>query len=217
MRREVSGAWLRLSASVLLMVGVALLAGCPALTAQRSRDPAPTPPVDRAAAEGALITGYLGTLLRVAQGTAAEQAEVLAATKNDYGAAPTPSRILRYALVLATPGHAGFDPVVAQRLLREVLANPETLLPAERALAHLQLATVEQHQALRADLKRAQSDNERSDRERIATLNRRLAAEADENARLKRALEEAQAKLDAIAKIEQGLNNRPPKPEGRSP
>jgi hypothetical protein len=194
-----------------------LLTACPTLTGQRTRDATPTPPVDRAATEGTLVSGYLTTLLKMSQGTAAEQAELLAATKNEYGAAPTPSRVLRYALVLATPGHGGFDPVGAQRLLREVVANPETLLPAERALAQLQLATIDQHQALRAEVKRAQSDNDRSDRDRIATLNRRLAAEADENARLKRALEEAQAKLDAIAKIEQGLNNRPPPPEGRNP
>jgi hypothetical protein len=177
----------------------------------------PEPRVDRAATEGAAVSGYLETLMRLSQGTAAQQAEVLTALRNDYTAAPTASRVLKFALALATPGHAGFDPVGAQRLLREVLASPETLLPAERSMAQLQLAMVDRHQALQADVKRAQSENDRSDRERISTLTRKLAAETEENARLKRALEEAQTKLDAIAKIEQGMKSRPPKPEGRNP
>ncbi len=191
--------------------------GCATLGTPGGREPAPEPRVDRAAAEGAVVSGYLETLTRLSQGTAAQQAEILTALRNEYTAAPTPSRVLKFALGLATPGHAGFDPVGAQRLLREVLANPETLLPAERSMAQLQLAMVDRHQALQADVKRAQSDNDRSDRDRISTLTRKLAAETEENARLKRALEEAQAKLDAIAKIEQGLKSRTPKPEGRNP
>ena len=77
---------------------------------------------------------------------------------------PTPSRVLRYAMVLSTPGHAGSDPVVAQRLLREVLASPETLLPAERALAFLQLQQVERQQSLQADVRRLQTGAERTTR-----------------------------------------------------
>lgn len=200
------------------IAGLALvLGGCASMSPQSRREPAPEPRVDRAAAEGAVVSGYLETLIRLSQGTAAQQAEVLTSLRNDYSAAPTASRVLKYGLALATPGHAGFDPVGAQRLLREVLANPETLLPAERAMAQLQLAMVDRHQALQADVKRAQSENDRSDRERIASLSRRLSAETEENARLKRALEEAQTKLDAIAKIEQGMKSRPPTPEGRNP
>jgi hypothetical protein len=206
----------RAARSVAACTLAAYLVGCAALGTPR-RDPAPEPRVDRTSAEGTVVSGYLETLLRLSQGSAAQQAEVMTALKNDYAAAPTPSRVLRYALGLATPGHTGFDPVGAQRLLREVLANPETLLPAERAMAHLQLAMVDRHEALTADAKRAQNESDRSDRERISSLQRRLAAENEENARLKRALDEAQAKLDAIAKIEQGMKNRTPQPEGRNP
>jgi hypothetical protein len=191
--------------------------GCAAFPTAKPRVSTPEPRVDRAAAEGSVVSGYLETLLKLQQGTAAQQAEVLVGLKNEYSAAPTPSRVLRYALGLATPGHAGFDPVGAQRLLREVLANPETLLSAERAMAHLQLAVLERHQALQTDAKRAQTESDRSDRDRINSLQRRLTAESEENARLKRALDEAQAKLDAIAKIEQGLKSRTTQPEGRNP
>jgi succinate dehydrogenase/fumarate reductase flavoprotein subunit len=121
-------------------------------------------------------------------------------------------------MVLSTPGHPGHDPVVAQRLLREVLASPETLLPAERALAYLQLQQVERQQALQADVRRLQTSTERTANERIAQLTRRLTSESEENARLTRLLKEAQAKLDAIANIERSSNNgRPTQPEGRKP
>jgi hypothetical protein len=182
------------------------------------REPAP-PSVDRNSTEASVISSYLDLCLRLARGSPAEQAEILATANNDHSAAPTPSRVLRYAMVLSTPGHAGHDPVVAQRLLREVLANPETLLPAERALAFLQLQQVDRQQALQADVRRLQQGAERSTNDRIAQLTRRLTTESEENARLKRLLAEAQAKLDAIANIERSSNNngRQTQPEGRKP
>src|SRR5688572_33006901 len=102
----------------------ALLCGCPGGLPLK-RAPQTLPSIDRDAAESTLIANYLDTCLKVARGTPAEQAEVLATVSNDYHAAPAPSKVLRYAMVLSTPGHAGTDPVVAQRLLREVLASPE--------------------------------------------------------------------------------------------
>jgi hypothetical protein len=184
----------------------------------RTRDSQALPSIDRNSTETTVIAGYLDVCLKVARGTPAEQAEVLASASNDYSAAPTPSRVLRYAMVLSTPGHAGTDPVVAQRLLREVLASPETLLPAERALAFLQLQQVERQQSLQADVRRLQSGVERNANEKIAQLTRRLTTESEENNRLKKALADAQAKLDAIANIEGSSNNRrTPTPEGRKP
>jgi hypothetical protein len=196
-----------------------LLAGCGAtLPLKRPRDSQALPSIDRGATEATLMANYLDTCLKVARGTPAEQAEVLTNVSNDYHAAPAPSKVLRYAMVLSTPGHSGFDPVVAQRLLREVLASPETLLPAERALAFLQLQQVERQQSLQADVRRLQTGAERSTNERIAQLTRRLTTESEENTRLKRALADAQAKLDAIANIEGSANKRTPaQPEGRKP
>jgi len=205
---------------LILLVGMAVaVTGCGAtLPLKRPRDSQTLPSIDRNSTEATVIAAYLDTCLKVARGTPAEQAEVLATTSNDYSAAPTPSRVLRYAMVLSTPGHAGSDPVVAQRLLREVLASPETLLPAERALAFLQLQQVERQQSLQADVKRLQTAAERNANDRIAQLTRRLTVESEENTRLKKALADAQAKLDAIANIEGSSNNRrTPTPEGRKP
>jgi hypothetical protein len=202
-------------APVVLIMG-ALMTGCAAGLGP-SREPA-LPSVDRNATESTVLTGYLDLCLKLARGSPAEQAEILTTANNDYSAAPTPSRVLRYAMVLSTPGHAGYDPVVAQRLLHEVLANPETLLPAERALAFLQLQQVERQQTLQADVRRLQQGAERNTNDRIAQLTRRLTTESEENARLKKLLAEAQAKLDAIANIERSSNNgRQTQPEGRKP
>jgi hypothetical protein len=194
-----------------------LVAGCGAGLPLK-RDSQALPTIDRNSTEASLVAGYLEICMKVAHGTPAEQAEVLATTHNDYSAAPTPSRVLRYAMVLSTPGHAGSDPVVAQRLLREVLASPETLLPAERSLASLQLQQVERQQSLQADVRRLQQAAERNANDKIAQLTRNLKSESDEVTRLKKALADAQAKLDAIANIEGSSNNRrTPTPEGRKP
>jgi hypothetical protein len=204
------------SLPVFALCGLGL--GCGAGLPTLKRDTQSVPAVDRNSTETTVIAGYLDTCLRLARGTPAEQAEILTTTNNDYSAAPTPSRVLRYAMVLSTPGHSGYDPVVSQRLLHEVLASPETLLPAERALAFLQLQQVERQQSLTADVRRLQSGNDRTASERIAQLTRRLTTESEENTRLKKALADAQKKLDAIANIEGSSNNRrPTTPEGRKP
>jgi hypothetical protein len=195
----------------------AAMAGCSGMTASRSREQA-LPAVDRSSTEATLISSYIDVCARLARGTPAEQAEILTNTNNDYRAAPTPSRVLRYAMVLSTPGHAGNDPVVAQRLLREVLASPETLLPAERSLAFLQLQQVGRQLDLQADNRRLQSNAERTANEKITQLSKQLTTESNEKARLQKLLAEAQAKLDAIANIERSSNNgRPTQPEGRKP
>ncbi|MCW5569856.1 MAG: hypothetical protein KIT78_02070, partial [Steroidobacteraceae bacterium] len=140
-----------------------------------------------------------------------------ATARRDFDAAPTPSRQLRYALVLATPGHASSDTAEAERLLRELTATPESLVPAERALARLELSQLERQSLLAAENRRLQAAVDRAARDRNTTASRRLQAELDENARLRKALEDAQKKLDAIANIERTITERKPQPEGRTP
>ena len=208
----------KLASFAIVVLGISLT-GCGAgLPLKHSHDSQALPSIDRNSTETTVITAYLDLCQRLARGTPAEQAEILVNANNDYSSAPTPSRVLRYAMVLSTPGHAGYDPVVAQRLLHEVLASPETLLPAERALAFLQLQQVERQQTLQADVRRLQQGAERASNDRIAQLTKRLTTESEENIRLKKALADAQAKLDAIANIERSSNNgRPSTPEGRKP
>jgi hypothetical protein len=199
-------------------VGALLLAGCATEVAPREHESHPPPPVvDKNAASVAVLTDDLQLLQRLSQAQPAEQAEIVAAAQRDYDAAPAPSRQLRLALVLASPGHPGTDLPRAQQLLRDLMANPEMLLSGERALAFLELQQIDDHLTLEAENRRLQGDTVRADRERLSTVNRRLQLETDENARLRKELEEARAKLDAIANIERSLNERKPSNQGPQP
>jgi hypothetical protein len=210
-------------ATVAVLMGAAALAGCSSGVGL-SRNPSPpadtTPVVDRTSTSAALLASYLEVLQRLLQAPPAEQAEILAAAQRDTAIAPTPSHQLRYALILAAPGHAGTDLRRAQQLLREVLAAPETLLPSERAMALLTLQTVERELTLTAENQRLQADAEHSERERVAAASRRQQSEQsgqEENARLRKELEELHAKLDAIANIERSLSKRKTGTEGSTP
>lgn len=185
------------------------LAGCQAGFLSRDRS-APAPQLQPSATSSVVLSEYLLLLQRLVQGSASEQAEIVARAQNEYDAAPTPSRELRLALILSTPGHPATDQPRAQRLLRELMAHPETLLPAERALTFLELSQIDDHLTLVAENRRLQTDATREDQARMASANRRLQAELDENARLRRELDEARAKLDAIANIERSVNERKP-------
>jgi len=185
------------------------LAGCSGSFLARDRA-TPTTQLSQPSTSSLVLSDYLLLLQRLVQGTASEQAEIVSRAQNEYDAAPTPSRELRLALILSTPGHPATDQPRAQRLLRELMAHPETLLPAERALAFLELSQIDDHLTLVAENRRLQTDAVREDQARIATATRRLQAEIDENTRLRRELDEARAKLDAIANIERSLNERKP-------
>lgn len=199
-----------------VLLGCALLSACSALTATRDAPPAERPPtIDRAVTQAALLASYLEMLQRLVQGASAEQAEILSGARRDFETAPTPSHELRYAMILATPGHPGTDCAKAQKLLQELIATQETLLPAERAMAFLTLQTVDQTLSLTAENQRLQVSADHTDRDRVAGLNRRLQIELDENARLHKELDDAHAKLDAIANIERALNK--PKVPGGTP
>jgi hypothetical protein len=201
MRRSAAG----FLSAVLL---ASLAAGCTSLAGQHA--PAPAPVVSPQATASALLAGYLQLLQRLVSGPAADQAEIVATAQHDFDLAPTPSHQLKLALILGTQGHPATDLPKAQTLLRELMANPEVLLPGERALAFLELSQIDDHLTLEAENRRLQTDAARADREHIAKANNRLQAELDENARLRKELDEARAKLAAIANIERSLNERKP-------
>jgi hypothetical protein len=197
MRRELS--FIGLTGSAGLIAFAVLLSGCADLLPRKDTSPpVPAPVIDRQAASATLISGYLENLQRLVQSAPAQQAEMAASAQREYDLAPTPSHQLRLALVLATPNHSATDLPRAQRLLRELMAAPAALLPAERALAFLEQQKVDVQLALEA-------------------ASTRLQAELEENARLRKELEEAQSKLDAISDIEKSLSERKSSAESRSP
>ncbi len=143
---------------------------------------------------------------------------MLAAARAGFERSPQGGAQLRYALLLATPGHPGRDPPRRRTLLRQLVAQPETLVPIERAVALVELAQLDRELGLKADNDRLQSEAQRGEHERlVAAVQRRLQAEIDENAKLRKQLEDAQAKLDAIANIERNLTDRKTRLRGSSP
>lgn len=197
----------------------AITSACvPELLTRTTTRTSETPPVvDHAAASAAIITSYLEGLQQLLTSPPATQAEMAAAARRDYELAPTPSHQLRYALILATPGHAATDQVQAQKLLRELMASPAALLPAERALAFLEQQKVDTQLLLAAENRRLQAAAARAQADKSTAMSRRLQAQMEENARLRKELEAAQAKLDAISDIERSLSERKPSAESRSP
>ena len=201
-----------------------LLCGCASLQgAPPPRSNAVLPPAADLQASAA-IASTLELLQRLLQGGPAEQAEALASARSAYEDNPRGAAQLRYALGLAAPRHPARDPALAQKLLRELLAAPETLLPLERSLALIELQRVDTELRLTSENRRLLAEAERErNRDRgggaavNAALNKRLQAEIDENARLRKALDEARAKLDAVATIEQNITERKPTTEGRRP
>jgi hypothetical protein len=212
----------RLSACGLLSA-FGLLSACGLLCACNGLATRPPPPPprsesvaeDRDAAAAVLLGNTFQTMERLSQAPDTEQADVLAAARAAYERSPQGGAQLRYALLLATPGHPGRDPAKAQTLLRQLVAQPETLVPIERAVAQVELAQLDRELGLKADNDRMQSEVQRGEREHVAAAaQRRLQVEIDENAKLRRQLEDAQAKLDAIANIERNLTDRKNPPEG---
>ena len=203
------------------LVGAAL-GGCALLPPPSERGKpaaAPSGLPDRDQLQARAILDYLDSLHAYSKAPPEEQAAIFAAVREAYEAAVTPSNQLRYALMLAVPGRSASDPALAQQLLRQLLTAPAALAPAEHSAAFLELQRVDRELALSAENERLRLADEREQREKLAALQRRLNTEAEENQRLRRELDEAESKLDAIALIERQTSRRgnPPPPPPQDP
>ncbi len=185
-----------------------LIAGCTSLGSKHAAPKAAPAPSERPPPDLSVVTPDLDMMQTLASGDPARQAELFQEAKDAATASPTTSNKLKLALALATPGHASSDSVAAQRQLSQLLATPETLLPLERLLATVELQDIDERLILLEENKQLREDVSREGREKLAAANRRLAVESDENARLRKALDEAQAKLEAVTHIERSITDR---------
>jgi hypothetical protein len=191
------------------LLAAGLVAGCSVVDDWSGLKRKPEPPSAPVPDDGEIVAGYLATLERLGRGGIAEQTEILETARSGYLTDPSTRNRLRYAFVLAVPGHPGADPVGARTLLGEALAAPETLLASERALAVLIVRDLDARLTLAQENATLRADTTTGERDRIASLNRRLQQETAEKDRLRRELEEARAKLDAIAALEGGKARQP--------
>ncbi|MBC7983869.1 MAG: hypothetical protein H7Y02_08450 [Candidatus Obscuribacterales bacterium] len=160
--------------------------------------------------EGGLVI-YLDTLNRLANGTPTQQADVFYEVERDYTGAPTTSSTLRYALALVTPGQPAMDLVQGKRLLEQLLANPERLAAAERNLAAFLVKEADARLQLQVENRRLTAtvdERARGQANLQSSVDRRVQTLTEDNARLRKALEDAQRKLDALKSIEKSLIER---------
>src|SRR5580692_7794516 len=107
-------------------VALALLCACGCANFQAIHTPPPaqhneSAAEDRDTVAAVFMAGMFQSMQHLAQAGPAEQAEIVASAREAYDRAPQQgSAKLRYALLLATPGHPARNPALAQKLLREL-------------------------------------------------------------------------------------------------
>jgi hypothetical protein len=209
-----SGCTPRLAVLACLLGGSLLqLAGC-ALTDRLSGDPQSTAaPQPAAPAATSSIRIYLDTMDGLVSSDPAGQADIFYEVEREYTRAPTTASTLRYAVARVTPGHPASSPSEGKRLLETLLATPERMTQEERTLAAVLLHETNMRLKLEAENRRLLATLDDRSRSQ-ANSDKRVAAQLEENARLRRALAEAQQKLDAIKEIERTIIERSPTPPG---
>ena len=157
---------------------------------------------------GSEANAYLTELKQLVGGDPATQAEIYADAESAATLTPGPSTRLRYALVLASPGHPGSDPGAAQTMLRDLLSQSEVLTDSEIALATIFLNTTESSVVLGTEARRLRDENTRAATTEEAAIAQRIAQVEAENRRLRQSLAEAEAKLEAITSIERSIREQ---------
>lgn len=166
------------------------------------------------ASDDAIVLGapdaeqYLTELQQFSNGNPRTQQEIFEDAQSEAVLTPGPQTNLRYAMILATPGHAGFNPEVAQGILRDVLRQESILTPAEISLATIHLKSVEQQLALSSEARRAIASSSRAASSEEQANRQRVAAMEAENQRLRDELADAEEKLDAITSIERSIREQ---------
>lgn len=201
--------------SAALLLTLAALTGCTALGGSgaggRGRQSAPVADSPQGPAvinAGDSIGLYLQNLRSLIEGDAVVQADVFSDVAAAADASPTTTNRLMLALALATPTHPASDAEQAQRLLSELLAASDALLPEEHVLALIHLKDVEQRLILDAEAERLQQAMTAATAQRNDRNAQQLQTALAENRQLREELDEVRDKLDAITDIEQSIRER---------
>ena len=204
----------RRTLTALALTAALLAGGCTDdLFAQKPPAP-PKPVIDHRAASSEALAEDFAVLDKLIEAAPQQQMQIVGSAEEEFRTTPTQSRKLRLALILGTPDQAGSDLPRAEEMLQELSDDPQSsLLPGERTLLSLQLKQIGDYLTLEARNRTLQADAARANQ--VAPLKHRLDGAAGENAKLKKELQEAQAKLAAIANIEKSLNERKPGNEGK--
>lgn len=200
------------NAGLLVLCLVIPLAACSGWSGLSGRKPT----AEATPSQAEVVAANLDLISRLLTATETSRSEIAEGERQAYLRSPDPRGRLRYACVLAAAGRTQSDLGEARSLLDGLLAAPQRLGPTELALARLLREDVDQRLVLQAELKTLRAAAQDAEQERAAVANRRLQAQVAENARLRKELDEALAKLEAIAELERHLVNRPA-PNGDKP
>ena len=193
--------------ATLFIVMIVLTASCAQTQdwLQGGRTAEPVDPVILGAPE---VDIYLLDVYQGINGDAFTQVEIFSDAKSAATLTPNPSTILRYALILAAPGHAESNPQQAQSLFRELLAQTQMMTAAEIALATIHLKDVEERLKLDAETRRLRTENTNAAATEARALDQRMGTIESENRRLRLELSEAEQKLEAITSIERSIREQ---------
>jgi len=193
--------------TIAAVVAALLLSGCETTTnwlkGRKTADP-----TDELILDSTDANVYLNEMFELISGYPATQAEIFADAESAATLTPGPSTKLRYALVLATPGHSGSNDAEAQRLLRDILAQTEMMTTAETALATIYLRDVETRMVLNSESRRLRSASTQAATTEDAAISQRMARIEAENRQLRESLAEAEGKLEAITSIERSIREQ---------
>lgn len=188
-----------------ILAAITLLSGCTGLQPGPTQSDAGSTPAATQVAPLASLTPYLDTLTKMAPGDPVRQQAELAATLASAQQSRSADDTLRYALALGSAGHASSNPVEAKRLISELLAGTHDLEPVELAFANAYLREFDARVALYAEVARQREDSEQQLKSRDTSADLRADSLAAENKYLRRALAEAERKLEAVAEMERSL------------
>lgn len=197
----------------LLRISPWLLALCACLSACEALVPRTDPTPIVSAPSSSVLDGYVEMLAALSSADRMRQSDVFYAAEKTHTQAPTTLNTLRFAMALAMPGHPNSDPVKGKRLLEQLMANPERISSGEQAIANTMLNIANEWLKMQAEVRRLNATVD--DRTRAqSNSERRLQAQAEEMLKLRKALDTAQQKLDAIKDIEKSISERSTTPTG---
>jgi hypothetical protein len=194
----------RLPLLLLLTLGM-FLAGCETWSGLFD-PPAPEPVVIEVPAS----KPYLDLLSRLVTSEPEEQAQIYASIRVNLEADASPANQLKYALVLAAPGHAYSDATAAQSIFSTLLAEPKGLKPVELDIIRISMAYSQQWQNILAEqdgLSEQLASKDSAQQARDKQIKELQGAVAS----LRQQLKDAEEKLDAIANIERQMERPEPK------
>ncbi len=154
------------------------------------------------------VAVYLDLMRKLIEGDPVTQAETFRSVSQAAAASPTTTNRIKLALALGTPGHPGSDPKKAAQMLNDLLASGSALLPEERALVTVHLKEVEQQLILSQEAEQLKKQAAEKLAAQSAQSSRRIETTEAENAKLRKQLDEAEKKLNAITNIERSIRER---------